>query len=164
MEVNNNNRVAIKDAIDLLKVFEAQCTWMMTCWVIFVDCAKRRRNVSGSKRNRGINNGTAKPKKKKVNIPVPEGHTKQARDASSSQAFTEVVQTTQTVTVDAHINLEKTTGNGSSHKINFNAKSVEEEAAHHKSLTNSCEHAIKNIQTSVNLSTNSCGGRLDKKV
>ncbi|KAL2456075.1 hypothetical protein Fot_57100 [Forsythia ovata] len=95
--------------------------------------AKMRRNVSGSKKNRGMNNGIAKPEKKK------------------------------TVIVDTHINLEKTIGNGLSHKINFNAKLVEEEAVHHKSLTNSCEHTIKNIQTSINLLTNSCGGKLDKK-
>ncbi|KAL2512390.1 Uncharacterized protein Adt_17990 [Abeliophyllum distichum] len=36
---------------------------------------KKRRNLSSSKRNRGLNNGTAKPMKKKVNIPVPEGQT-----------------------------------------------------------------------------------------
>ncbi|KAL2473763.1 Ulp1 protease family [Forsythia ovata] len=81
--------------------------------------AKRRRNLSGSKRNRGINNGTAKPEKKTVNIPVPEGQT--------------------TDTVDADINLEKMTDKGSSHNINFNAKSVDALAAH------------------------SCGGKLDKK-
>ncbi|KAL2548409.1 Uncharacterized protein Fot_09939 [Forsythia ovata] len=36
---------------------------------------KKRRNLSGSKRNRGLLSGTAKLVKKKVNIPVPEGQT-----------------------------------------------------------------------------------------
>ncbi|KAL2551451.1 Uncharacterized protein Fot_05070 [Forsythia ovata] len=39
---------------------------------------KKRRNLSGSKRNRGLLSGTAKLVKKKVNIPVPEGQTLKA--------------------------------------------------------------------------------------
>ncbi|KAL2488946.1 Uncharacterized protein Fot_42238 [Forsythia ovata] len=85
----------------------------------------------------------AKSEKKTVNIPVPEGQT--------------------TDTVDADINLEKMINKGSSHNINFNAKSVDAPAVHHKSLSNNCERAIKNIQTLVNCSTNSCGEKLDKK-
>ncbi|KAL2473765.1 Uncharacterized protein Fot_49501 [Forsythia ovata] len=106
--------------------------------------AKMRRNQSGSKRNRGKNSGTAKHEKKKVNIPVPEGQT--------------------TFNVDAHINFVKTIDNGSSHNIHFDNKSVEEEAAHHKSLSNNREHGNKTTQTTVNCSTNNCGGKLHKEV
>ncbi|KAL2520173.1 Papain-like cysteine peptidase superfamily [Forsythia ovata] len=90
-----------------------------------------------------INPGIAKPEKKTVNIPMPEGQT--------------------TVTVDSHLNLEKMIDNVSSHNINFNAKSVEEEAAHHKSSNNKFEHSLKAIHSSTNLSTNGCAGNMDKK-
>ncbi|KAL2537726.1 Uncharacterized protein Fot_19117 [Forsythia ovata] len=81
------------------------------------------------------------PEKKKVNIPMPEGQ--------------------KTVTIDAHPTLEKTIANVSSHNSNFNAKSIEEETAHHQSLNNNYEHAIKTIQTSVKFSTNGCGRNSD---
>ncbi|KAL2526238.1 hypothetical protein Adt_11292 [Abeliophyllum distichum] len=128
--------------------------------------AKRRRNLSGSKRNCGINNETTKPEKKKLTAAKIKAHfekrhqhytqglyedthvqrvedtddefvppltrrppsksKKHGRVASSSQNSTEIVQTAQTDTVDAHINLENKMGKGSSH--------------------------------------NSCGGKLDKNV
>ncbi|KAL2528513.1 hypothetical protein Fot_21114 [Forsythia ovata] len=39
---------------------------------------KKRPNLSGSKMNCRLNSGTAKPVKKKVNIPVPKGQTLKA--------------------------------------------------------------------------------------
>ncbi|KAL2548393.1 Uncharacterized protein Fot_09923 [Forsythia ovata] len=174
---------------------------------------KKRRNVLGSKRNRGLNSGTAKPVKKKVNIPVPERQTlkaakivaqveekqqhysnglyddslvlrvedsdvefasplihhppskpkKHAGDSSSSQTIIEVVQNMQTVTVDCHLNLEKMTGNLSSHVININAKSVEEEGDHHKSSDNEFENAVKNIHNLTNFANNGFAEKLHKK-
>ncbi|KAL2495111.1 Uncharacterized protein Fot_38868 [Forsythia ovata] len=105
---------------------------------------KKRQNLSGSKKNRGLNSDIAKPVKKKVNIPVPEGQT--------------------TVTVDCHLNLEKTMDNVSSHMININAKLVEKEDAHHKSSNNKFENAIKIIHNSTNFSTNGSAEKMHKKV
>ncbi|KAL2528449.1 Uncharacterized protein Fot_21050 [Forsythia ovata] len=163
--------------------------------------------------NCGLNSSTAKPVKKKVNIPVPERQTlkaakivaqveekeqhyshglyddshvqrfedsdfefvshlihrppskskKHAEDSSSSQTIIKVVKNTQTVTVDCHLNLEKMIGDVSSHVININAKSVEEEDAHHKSSDNKFENAVKTIHNVTNFATNGSAEKMHKK-
>ncbi|KAL2547562.1 Ulp1 protease family [Forsythia ovata] len=93
----------------------------------------------------------------------PSKSKKHAGDSSSSQTIIEVVKNTQTVTVDCHLNLEKTISNVSSHVININAKSVEEEDAHHKLLDNKFENAVKTIHNLTNFATNGCAEKMHKK-
>ncbi|KAL2547668.1 Ulp1 protease family [Forsythia ovata] len=88
---------------------------------------------------------------------------KHAGDSSSSQTIIEVVKNTQIVTVDCHLNLEKTISNVSSHVININAKSVEEEDAHHKLSDNKFENAVKTIYNLTNFATNGCAEKMHKK-